>query len=63
MVRWDDVRAIIKDYIAGKVSFNNEELIKQAKGLRKLIYKIADLFIVQWESMLKIYPKAVPQHH
>ena len=25
----------------------------------KLIYPIADLFIVQWESMLKIYPKAV----
>ena len=25
----------------------------------KLIYPIADLFIVQWESMLKLYPKAV----
>ena len=25
----------------------------------KLIYPIADLFIVQWKSMLKIYPKAV----
>ena len=25
----------------------------------KLIYKIADLFIVQWEEMLKLYPKAV----
>ena len=25
----------------------------------KLIYPIADLFIVQWENMLKIYPKAV----
>ena len=25
----------------------------------RLIYPIADLFIVQWESMLKIYPKAV----
>ncbi len=24
----------------------------------KLIYPIADLFIVQWESMLKMYPKA-----
>lgn len=24
-----------------------------------LIYKFADLFIVQWESMLKLYPKAV----
>ena len=25
----------------------------------KLIYPIADLFVVQWESMLKLYPKAV----
>ncbi len=25
----------------------------------RLIYKFADLFIVQWESMLKLYPKAV----
>ena len=24
----------------------------------KIIYKFADLFIVQWESMLKVYPKA-----
>ncbi|MDO5569190.1 MAG: PssD/Cps14F family polysaccharide biosynthesis glycosyltransferase [bacterium] len=24
----------------------------------KLVYKFADLFIVQWESMLKLYPKA-----
>ena len=25
----------------------------------KLVYPIADLFIVQWEEMLKLYPKAV----
>lgn len=25
----------------------------------KIVYPIADLFIVQWESMLKLYPKAV----
>lgn len=25
----------------------------------RLIYRFADLFIVQWESMLKLYPKAV----
>lgn len=25
----------------------------------KIVYKIADLFIVQWESMLELYPKAV----
>lgn len=30
---------------------------KTATG--KLIYPIADLFIVQWEEMKKIYPKAV----
>ena len=30
---------------------------KTATG--KLIYPIADLFIVQWEEMLEIYPKAV----
>ena len=30
---------------------------KTATG--RLIYPIADLFIVQWEEMLKIYPKAV----
>ncbi len=25
----------------------------------KIIYPIADLFVVQWESMLEVYPKAV----
>ena len=25
----------------------------------RLIYKFADLFVVQWHSMLKLYPKAV----
>lgn len=25
----------------------------------KMIYPIADLFLVQWESMLEVYPKAV----
>ena len=25
----------------------------------KLVYPIADMFVVQWESMLKLYPKAV----
>ena len=30
---------------------------KTATG--KLIYKFADLFIVQWEELLEIYPKAV----
>ena len=30
---------------------------KTATG--RLIYPIADLFLVQWKEMLKIYPKAV----
>lgn len=25
----------------------------------RLVYPLADLFVVQWESMLKLYPKAV----
>ena len=25
----------------------------------RLVYKFADMFVVQWESMLKVYPKAV----
>ncbi|MBP3920340.1 MAG: polysaccharide biosynthesis protein [Bacilli bacterium] len=25
----------------------------------KIVYPIADMFIVQWESMLKLYPKAI----
>lgn len=33
---------------------------KETKTLTgKIIYPIADLFIVQWEEMLKLYPKAV----
>lgn len=33
--------------------------IKTKTVTGKFIYKIADLFIVQWESMLELYPKAV----
>ncbi len=32
---------------------------KTATQAGKMIYPIADLFIVQWESMLEIYPNAV----
>lgn len=32
---------------------------KTATQAGKMIYPIADLFIVQWASMLEIYPKAV----
>lgn len=39
-------------YIETMASINR----KTATG--RLLYTIADLFIVQWESMLKLYPKA-----
>lgn len=32
--------------------------IKTKTQTGKLVYRIADLFIVQWEEMLKVYPKA-----
>ncbi|MBQ6488436.1 MAG: polysaccharide biosynthesis protein [Solobacterium sp.] len=32
---------------------------KTATAAGKMVYPIADLFIVQWESMLEIYPDAV----
>ena len=32
--------------------------INQPSGTGKIIYPIADLFLVQWESMLKFYRKA-----
>lgn len=33
--------------------------IKTKSVSGRLVYPIADMFIVQWESMLKLYPKAV----
>lgn len=33
--------------------------IDTANKSGKFIYKFADIFVVQWESLLKIYPKAV----
>ncbi|WP_281288029.1 PssD/Cps14F family polysaccharide biosynthesis glycosyltransferase [Bacillus rubiinfantis] len=32
---------------------------KSASLSGRLIYPIADLFVVQWEKMLEVYPKAV----
>ncbi len=32
---------------------------KTATKAGEMIYPIADLFIVQWESMLEVYPNAV----
>lgn len=43
-----------------KVIFIETFANSQTKTLSgKLVYPIADLFIVQWEEMLKLYPKAV----
>lgn len=33
--------------------------ISSPSGTGKLLYKFADLFIVQWEELLEFYPKAV----
>ena len=33
--------------------------VDEASLTGKLMYPIADKFIVQWEEMLKLYPKAV----
>lgn len=43
-----------------KVIFIETFANSQSKTLAgKLVYPIADTFIVQWESMLKFYPKAI----
>lgn len=33
--------------------------VQDASRTGKFMYKHADLFIVQWESLLKVYPKAI----
>lgn len=33
--------------------------VKSASASGKFIYKFADLFIVQWESLKKVYPRAI----
>jgi UDP-N-acetylglucosamine:LPS N-acetylglucosamine transferase len=33
--------------------------VKNPSGSGKIIYKFADLFFVQWETLKKIYPKAI----
>ena len=43
-----------------KIIFMESMARVEGKSLSgKLVYPIADLFIVQWESMMKYYPKAV----
>lgn len=47
--------------IAGKRLIYIESFAKvtSATLTGKLLYKFADQFYVQWESMLKVYPKAI----
>lgn len=47
--------------IAGKKLIFIESFAKVTTGTQtgKFLYKYADQFYVQWESMLKIYPKAI----
>ena len=47
--------------MAGKKLIYIESFAKVTSGTEtgKLLYKFADRFYVQWESMLKIYPKAI----
>ena len=43
-----------------KIIFIETFANKNTKTLSgKLIYPIANLFLVQWEEMLKLYPKAI----
>ena len=43
-----------------KIIFIETFANSQTKTLSgRLVYPIADLFIVQWEDMLKLYPKAI----
>ena len=47
--------------IRGKKVIYIESFAKVTSGTMsgKLLYKFADQFYVQWESMLKVYPKAI----
>lgn len=33
--------------------------VDEASLTGKLMYPLADLFLVQWEDMLKVFPKAI----
>ena len=50
----------IAKIFGSKVIFIETFANRETKTLAgRFVYPIADLFIVQWEEMLKIYPKAV----
>lgn len=49
----------LRNYLAKKVIFIETFANITTKTLSgKLVYPIADLFLVQWEEMLELYPKA-----
>ena len=48
------------EFIVSKIIYLETFANIKTKSLSgKLVYPIADLFLVQWESMLECYPKAV----
>lgn len=50
----------IAKFFGSKVIFIETFANSESKTLSgKLVYPIADLFIVQWKSMLKLYPNAI----
>ena len=51
---------LIGHLLGSKVIFIETFANSNSKSVTgKLVYKFADLFIVQWESMLELYPKAI----
>ena len=51
---------IIGKIFGSKIIFIESFANSSSKSITgKIVYKFADLFIVQWESMLKVYPNAV----
>lgn len=52
--------AILAKLTGKKIVFIESFAVREKPTLTgKLLYHWADLFIVQWESLLKVYPKAV----
>ncbi len=50
----------IAHFFRKKVVFIESFAKKDSANLSgKMVYPIADVFMVQWESMLKVYPKAI----
>jgi len=51
---------LIGHILGSKVIFIETFANSKSKSVTgKIVYKFADLFIVQWESMLELYPKSI----